>query len=97
QHAHPAEEARDRVCRQGTLLEPLRGLRLVDVDFDGIGSRVVMTERVERPAVPGVPAVRDDESVRGLLRRTDAREADVNCHGLNVPPKFVLTTPSGEA
>ena len=55
-------------------------------ELDRLAARVVVTERLEGAAVAGAAPVGDDDAVRRLLVRADARQSDADCHGCCVPP-----------
>src|SRR3990170_3156029 len=95
QHARHLEQPLDGVGRLGALREPrLRALD-VDLELDGLRPRVVVPDRLDRATVARVAGIRDDDTVRRLLLRPDAREPDPNGHPGAIPPSWPGTSVPG--
>src|SRR6266511_2294908 len=75
-----AQQYGDRLRGLRPMVEPVARPLLVDRDHRGIGLRVVLADRLDRPPVAGRAAVGDDHAPDRILARPDPSETDSNCH-----------------
>src|SRR6476659_7636737 len=75
-----AKQSRHGAGRLGAMGEPVLGALRVDHDRRGIGLRVVVPDRLDRPAVARRAAVGDDDAPDRVLSRPDSSEPDSYGH-----------------
>src|SRR5512144_2129613 len=89
------EQGLYRIGRDCTLLEPVEGLGLVDLDLRRFFERVVGSEHLDEPPVPCRTGIRHHQAVIGLLVGPHSLESDLYRHCftslLKINPKFQIT------
>src|SRR6476646_8456984 len=88
------QQGRDRLRRLVTVLEPVARALLVDVDRRGLGLRVVLADRLDRPTVTRGAFVGDDDAPDRVLLRTHPSKSDSDCHRAG---QISVFAPSGAA
>src|SRR3546814_14190250 len=74
------------LCRSGlgglgTVLEPVHGALVVDLDQRGVAAGVVVPDDLDEPTVTGGTGVGGDDAVGGLLLLAHPHEAELDGHG----------------
>jgi len=79
-HALLLQQRLGSVGRLSAALEPMGSPFVIDLEFVGLHTRIVVPQRFNKPSIAGRTAIRDDQSIERPLLRTHAAKSNLYSH-----------------